>query len=268
MTKTVAQRCLLWLTIALMGFVDLNAQSPQDTTVWINDDLPKHFILISNGSFYMGSPSSEKGRDPDESPVHRVKISKSFYLGTFEVTQRQFEFVMNYNPSIFDDFQESPNHPVENISWEEAALFIKKLNELNIGLFRFPTEAEWEYACRAGSQTAYFWGDEMKVNGESEYSWANSRSIAMTHPVGTKKANPWGLYDMAGNVWEWCSDWYGPYEETPEMDPSGPIDGKNKVFRGGSWYDFYPSHRSANRHKHGTNKGYSAIGLRLVMEIK
>lgn len=248
--------------------IGLFAKSGRDTVIWLNKDTPLHFKFIKSGAFSMGSPEGEPGRDKDESPVHRVQISKPFYLGTFEVTQRQFEVIMGYNPSVFDDFEGSANHPVENLSWEEANLFIEKLNALNIGMFRLPTEAEWEYACRAGTQSAYYWGEEMKSNGESEYAWANSRSFAMTHPVGTKKANEWGLHDMAGNVWEWCSDWYGNYHDGAKIDPMGPKNGKNKVFRGGSWYDFHPSHRCANRHRHGIDKGYSAIGLRLVMETK
>ena len=264
----MALRCIVLLVYIGPSHPALFAGAGQDTTIWLNQDTPLHFVFIKSGSFLMGSPESEAGRDPDESPLRQVQISRPFYLGTFEVTQQQFEAVMNYNPSIFDDFEESPAHPVENISWEEADLFIKKLNALNIGSFRLPTEAEWEYACRADTQSAYYWGNDMKSNGESEYTWANSRSFAMTHPVGTKKANEWGLYDMAGNVWEWCSDWYGKYKDKPEIDPKGPEAGKNKVFRGGSWYDFHPSHRSANRHRHGINKGYAAIGLRLVMETE
>lgn len=256
-----------WILIVFVSTV-LKSYANRDTVVWINEDTPVHFVLIEGGTFQMGSPETEHRRDGDESPVHEVEISKAFYMGQFEITQKQFEAVMNYNPSIFDDFDTSPNHPVENLSWNEVDQFIQKLNELNIGKFRLPTEAEWEYACRAGTETSYYWGNEMSANGQSEYTWANSRSMAMTHPVGEKKPNPWGLYDMSGNVWEWCSDWYGPYQENASLNPKGMGNGKNKVFRGGSWYDFYESHRCANRHRHGTDKGYTAIGFRLVMEVK
>ena len=244
------------------------ALTRQDTVVWINKNTPLHLVLIEGGSFLMGSPENEPVRDKDESPLHKVEISKPFYFGMYEITQQQFEAIMGYNPSIFDDFETSANHPVENVTWKEADLFIKKLNELNIGHFRMPAEAEWEYACRAGTQTPYFWGTQMKENGQSEYTWANSRSMAMTHPVGEKKPNPWGLYDMSGNVWEWCSDWYGPYTEKATTDPEGQESGKNKVFRGDSWYDFYESHRCANRHRHTIDKGYTAIGFRVVMDLK
>jgi formylglycine-generating enzyme required for sulfatase activity len=257
-------------TILSLLMVDAYADSyaRQDSVVWIQNDVPLHLLLIGEGQFDMGSPEEEPNRDPDESPVHKVKISQSFYMGKFEITQRQFKAVMGYNPSIFDDFDSSPDHPVENLSWKEAEEFIDKLNELGIGTFRLPTEAEWEFACRAGTQTPYYWGHDMKPNGTSEYAWANSRSMAMTHPVGEKKPNSWGLYDMSGNVWEWCSDWYGRYDEAPAVDPEGLESGKNKVFRGGSWYDFFESHRCANRHRHGTDKGYTAIGFRVVMETK
>jgi formylglycine-generating enzyme required for sulfatase activity len=264
-------KALIMVVGLLLGFGSIAAADTapdQDTVVWIDQNTYLYFVLIEPGSFWMGSPESEPNRDGDEGPIHKVQISKAFYLGKFEITQEQFETVMGYNPSIFDDFETSPHHPVENLSWNEVNLFIKKLNELNIGKFRLPTEAEWEYACRAGTETPYYWGSEMRFNGQSEYTWANSRSMAMTHPVGEKKPNSWGLYDMSGNVWEWCSDWYGPYNDSAVVDPSGLNSGKNKVFRGGSWYDFYESHRCANRHRHGTDLGYTAIGFRVVMEVK
>ena len=215
----------------------------------------------------MGSPDSEPNRGGDEGPVHVVNISKGFYIGQFEVTQMQWTQVMKDNPAVFKSFPESSAHPVESVTWNECQIFISKLNKLGIGKFRLPTEAEWEYACRAGTTTAYYWGEKMKENGSSEYAWANSRSFARTHTVGQKLPNAWGLYDMSGNVWEWCSDWFGRYDDQARIDPKGPENGTMKVFRGGSWYDFFESHRSANRHKHAPDERYTAIGMRLVMEV-
>lgn len=238
-----------------------------DTLLEIDDE-SFFFNFITPGTFQMGSPPEERLRGDDEGPVHRVSFTEGFYMGIYEVTQAQWRQIMGNNPAVFRIFNNSAQRPVEYISWNECQEFIKKLNQKGKGFFRLPTEAEWEYACRAGTNTAYFWGDKMAENGNSKYAWANSRSMAMTHPVGTKLPNPWGLYDMSGNVWEWCSDWFGAYNKGPSTDPKGPQTGSHKVFRGGSWYDFYESHRSANRHKHGVDEKYAAIGLRLVWEEK
>ncbi len=243
------------------------AQDPiADTLVVLNDSVSIYFQYIPEGDFWQGSAAVQPNRQKDEGPRHLVNLTKGFYLGTYEVTQQQWEVVIGHNPAVFSNLPNSETRPVESVSWNDTQFFINKLNQLNIGKFRLPTEAEWEYACRAGSETAYYWGESMAENGQSDYTWANSRSMAMTHPAGQKKPNAWGLFDMAGNVWEWCSDWYGPYPAEEVTDPQGPIDGKMKVFRGASWYDFYESHRSANRHKHAPDEKYTAIGFRLVLE--
>jgi len=262
---------LLLTYLALVLARGLHAQgmpapSSYDTLLRLGDGINLYFQHIPSGTFQMGSPDTEPMRGGDEGPVHEVAITEDFYFGTFEVTQAQWEKVMGDNPAIFQTLETSPTHPVEYVSWNDCQAFIAKLNAMDMGKFRLPTEAEWEYACRAGTTTAYFWGDEMAKNGSSDYAWANSRSFARTNPVGMKKPNPWGLYDISGNVWEWCGDWFGPYEEGRQTDPQGPDSGKMKVFRGGSWYDFYESHRSANRHKHAPDEHYTAIGMRLVWE--
>lgn len=246
----------------------VSINEPAEKIVYQGDSLAFHFSLIPKGSFLMGSPIEEKDRGGDEGPVHRVKISQSFYLGKFEVTQAQWEAVMGYNPAIFQQQSTHLQHPVESVSWSACQAFIDKLNAKGIGYFRLPTEAEWEYACRAGTSTRYYWGEDEKGSEANDYGWINSRSFAMTHPVGQKKPNAWGLYDMNGNVWEWCQDWYGPYSADQQRDPQGPMTGKSKVFRGGSWFDFAPTQRSANRHRHGLEKAYTAIGLRLVWSEK
>jgi len=197
-------------------------------------------VLIPKGTFVMGSPESEEGRQKDETQ-HEVTISKDYYLGVTEVTQGQYQKVMGKNPSYFKKRiireSDSSMYPVEAVSWEDAVEFCKKLSELpkeKAGrVYRLPTEAEWEYACRSGSKSAYSFGESSKSLGD--YAWFDENSRHQTHPVGQKKPNAWGLYDMHGNVIEWCSDyWYGEYPKGAVSDPSGPRGGSYRVIRGGS----------------------------------
>lgn len=254
------------LIILSMGIIHLHANDlPATKTVILPGNVPVEFVLIQPGTFIMGSPSDEVGRHPDEGPIHKVTITKPFYFGKYEVTQQQWETLMEENPSLFKG---NPNHPVERITWNEAQAFIAKINNLGIGTFRLPTEAEWEHACRAGTQTRYWWGDDPAYQEVYQTSWFNPITHAQTRTVGGKKPNPNGLYDITGNVWEWCQDWKAPYTEEDQVDPKGPADGKLKVFRGSSWYDEPDMHRSANRHGHAPDERYSTIGFRLVLEAK
>lgn len=236
------------------------AQSAKDrVTIYLPDSVPLVFKYIPEGEFIMGSPEQEQGRDRDESPQQNHRIEEGFYLGMYEITQAQWLSVMHYNPAVFQQLPVHLNQPVENVSWQDCQFFLEKLNGLGIGVFRLPTEIEWEYACRAGTQTRFYWGD-MQDWTVHRHAWANSRSMAMPHPVGEKPPNPWGLYDMSGNVWEWTATTFCPYGR-----PSATIDSL-RIFRGGSWFDFAQSQRCANRHKHATSRGYTSIGLRIVME--
>jgi formylglycine-generating enzyme required for sulfatase activity len=193
----------------------------------------------------MGSPESESGRSGDEHH-HQVTLTRPYYLGVYPVTQEEYERVMGSNPSGF----KGKRHPVENVSWDDAMAFIAQLNTLASkkslgGSYRLPTEGEWEYACRAGTTTAYSFGDS-----ESElkkYGWYFENSRITTHPVGEKLPNGWGLYDMHGNVWEWCADWYDDYPIIAVTDPTGPTVGSFRVFRGGSWNFVAAYCRSADR---------------------
>ncbi len=195
------------------------------------------FKLIPAGSFRMGSNSSEA--NSDESPVHRVTITRPFYIGVYEVTQEQYESVMGTNPSRF----RGSNRPVEQVSWNDAVEFCRRLSEIEGVTYRLPTEAEWEYACRAGTTTEYYWGSD----SAGRYAWNSENSGRQTHDVGQKRPNAWGLYDMAGNVWEWCSDWYGSYGRSAQVDPRGPSSGDGRVLRGGSWADDPRNLRVSNR---------------------
>ncbi len=173
----------------------------------LTNSIGMEFVLIPAGEFDMGLASSEVGRLDWEGPVHRVKISTAFYIGKYEVTQKQWRDVMGSSPSMF----KGDNLPVEQVSWNDVGDFIKKLNEKEGGnKYRLPTEAEWEYAARAGTKTIYSFGDDESMLGD--YAWYYENSALKTHDVGQKKSNPWGLYDMHGNVSEWVEDWYGNYE--------------------------------------------------------
>jgi formylglycine-generating enzyme required for sulfatase activity len=203
---------------------------------------------------------------PIEKPQHAVRINSSFYLGKYLVTQEQWQAVMGSNPSHF----KGPKNPVEQVSWDDCQAFLAKLNAKTAGQggrFVLPTEAQWEYACRAGSTTRFnFPGSESQLN---EYSWYQHISEGKSHPVGMKKPNAWLLYDMTGNVWQWCQDWYEAdyYGKSPAEDPEGPATGTNRVFRGGSWNNPWPSCRSANR---GADKpGYhdNLLGVRVARHL-
>ena len=215
------------------------------------------FVLIRPGSFTMGTDKNDA-----EKPAHKVTITKPFYLGKYEVTQEQWETVMGSNPSNF----KGPKLPVERVSWSECRDFVDKLKETVPGHeFRLPTEAQWEYACRAGSAGDYCFGDGDKNLGE--YAWYSSNAGSQTHPVGEKKPNAWGLYDMHGNVWEWCSDAYGPYSGEAVSDPAGATSGSH-VLRGGSWGGEPGRLRSAHRINRSTTVyRYGNRGCRVMVVV-
>ncbi len=207
----------------------------------LGNGVSMRFIEIEPGRFVMGSPASERGRHDDE--IQRgITISNPFWIGQTEVTQAQWRAVMGSNPS---DFEGHLNHPVENVSWNDAQEFCRRLSQKTGVTFRLPTEAEWEYACRAGTTTAYSFGDN--PSRLDEYGWFANNSGGGTHSVATKKPNNWGLYDMHGNVWEWVEDWYGDYPGKSLVDPGGPVDGAYRVLRGGGWYYRFNGARSAYR---------------------
>ncbi len=216
------------------------------------------FVFIPNGSFEMGSIDGH----PDEKPVHRVTISNSFYMGKYEVTQEEYMKATGTKPS---DSKHCPRCPVEMVSWEDAQELIKKLNSLNEGTYRLPTEAEWEYAARAGTTTKWSFGDD--ESALIIYAWYSVNSDK-TQIVGTRQPNNFGLYDMHGNVWEACQDWYGEnyYTKNPVTDPMGPSQGTERVYRSGSFFFNYGIARSADRHTYAPTLRSKNIGLRLVRQ--
>ncbi|MCK5861669.1 MAG: formylglycine-generating enzyme family protein, partial [Candidatus Hydrogenedentes bacterium] len=212
------------------------------------------FCWIPPGEFMMGSPGSEKDRDKDEIQ-HGVTISQGFWMGKYEVTQAQWQQVMGENPSwhqkgsgfLWLEKETIPNCPVEQVSWNDCQEFIKRLNASSKDTFRLSTEAEWEYACRAGTSTRFYWGDDLSGMQINDYGWYADNSGNKPHPVGEKRPNPWGLYDMSGNVWEWCQDGYGDYPGSAEVDPTGVDSASGRVIRGGSWFNDSQGCRSAFR---------------------
>ena len=236
------------------------AQLPRE----IENSIGMEFVLIEAGTFQMGSPATEPGRDADET-LHPVTITQPFYLGKYEVTQRQWQAVMGSNPSDYSGCGRTC--PVELVSWEEAQAFIATLNRREgVRIYRLPTEAEWEYAARAGTQTAYHFGNmasELKL-----YAWYDKGGFirgAGPRPVGQGRPNAWGLYDMHGNVSEWVADWYGPYAAGSVTDPRGPSTGRHRASRGGGWSGSARYCRAANRNSNAQGlHRYSTLGFRLA----
>ena len=227
------------------------------------------FVWIPAGTFRMGSPSSEAGGRSDEA-LHEVEISRGFWLGRYEVTQGQWEAVMGTRPwSGRDHVVSDLSHPAVSISWNAVQRFIGRLNDAaDASLYRLPSEAEWEYACRAGSRTRWSFGDDESVLGNYAWYWDNAWDVGeeYAHAVGTKWPNAWGLYDMHGNVYEWVQDWYGSdyYDVSPRVDPRGPSSGSLRVGRGGSFGDGASDLRSADRSGFSPGGRGDDIGVRLL----
>ena len=238
-----------------------------ETVLDLGNNVKMRLVLIPAGKFMMGSPATEAGRGSNEGPQHEVTISKPFYMGAFEVTQEQYEQVMGVNPSGF----KGAKNPVETVSWDDAVEFCKKLSARTGKKVMLPTEAQWEYACRAGTTTAFHTGDALEPGQDNAafpsnpsvldriMAWlgiSSAKKTIQTTPAGSFPPNGLGLYDMHGNVWEWCSDWYDDsYANLPagqagakNQDPAGPDSGSQRVLRGGCWGSLPLYCRSALRY--------------------
>ena len=216
-------------------------------------------VRVDGGTFTMGA-TSEQGSDAerDEKPAHQVTLS-TYSIGETEVTQALWKAVMGSNPSNF----KGDNLPVEEVSWEDCQKFISKLNTATGKRFRLPTEAEWEYAARGGSKSRGY-----KYSGSNtigDVAWYHYNSGSKTHNVKTKQPNELGLYDMSGNVWEWCQDWCGSYSSGSKTNPTGPSSGSGRVYRGGSWYGYARDCRSSYRYYYTPSYRYRDLGLRLAL---
>jgi formylglycine-generating enzyme required for sulfatase activity len=254
-------------------------------TASVTNSIGMRFALIPAGKFTMGSPETEKGRNDDETQ-HEVMLARPFYLGIFEVTQGQYEKVMGKNPSWFSAEgggkqrmvdRDGASFPVDNVTWHDAVDFCKKLSALPgeqaAGrTYRLPTEAEWEYACRAGTTSVFHYGNDLnayKANfcGLVYAAYGEGGAgpfLRRTSKVGEFPANAFGLFDMHGNVQEWCQDWYGPYAS----DPAGPASGSERVLRGGGWPHSGKSVRSAVRNKLAPEERHYSAGFRVVLLVK
>jgi len=259
--------CLIFLSNIF--FTGCTEEGNDDTGVDDISDLNFEWIDISPGTFWMGSnwednpenPDKGKGWSEEEQPVHQVTISKDFQMLKYEVTQLQWKAVTDSTSNYFSE----DDNPVELVTWNDCQSFISKLNELDSDYtYRLPTEAEWEYACRAGTNTRYSFGNNSAELGD--YAWYTNNSNGKTHPIGEKKSNAWGLYDMHGNVKEWCQDWYeiDYYESSPSVDPQGPTSGSYRVNRGGSIFTFGEHCSSTSRSRCIPDEVGDGFGLRLV----
>lgn len=308
----------VWGAVLILGWLATGtrarAQEATRTTTsqnTIRNSLGMPLVLIPAGEFVMGSPESEEGHAADETQ-RRVRIARAFYLGQHEVTVGQFrafvestghrtELEREARPGFgFDElgeaieilprfnwkhvgFQQTDSHPVVNVGWSDAVAFCGWLSEKEKRIYRLPTEAEWEYACRAGTSTRYWCGDdEESLRGVAnisdaaflakykEASWSIewSDGFPFTSPVGSFRANPWGLYDVHGNAWEWCADWYAAeyYKISPPNDPPGPSAGERRVLRGGCFTNRNKFVRSADRDSYRPKYRYNFTGLRVVLE--
>ena len=236
------------------------------------DEEFEDMIWIHSGTFKIGSPFTEKERGSDEDPHTKVMISRGFWMSKYEVTQEKYELFTGTNPSHFNG---NSNSPVEMVNWHEAVAYCveftrqaREEERLPKGYeYRLPTEAEWEYACRAGTTTRFSYGNDPDYSQLGEYAWYSNNSSKTTHPVGQKKPNGWGLYDMHGNVWEWCLDWHGDYPGGSTADPQGPTVGTSCVRRGGRWGSPARYCRSATRDYSQPNFRHSGVGFRIVLAL-
>ena len=243
-----------------VGFLAFRSGEPTSTEQSDSTlDIP--MVYVEGGTFTMGASADDSEADVWEKPAHRVTVS-SFYIGKYEVTQAQWKAVMGTNPSLF----KGDNLPVEQVSWNDVQEFIRKLNAQTGKTYRLPTEAEWEFAARGGNSSRGY-----KYSGSNDIgsvAWYKSNSNSQTHPVGTKAPNELGIYDMTGNVWEWCSDWYSSsyYSNSPSTNPKGPTSGSRRVLRGGSWFSSAGDCRVSSRVTCNLDSGRGDIGFRLVLD--
>jgi formylglycine-generating enzyme len=280
------------LFLALCGLLSACATQPAQAPAGdkvITNSIGMKLTLIPAGKFLMGSPDGEAERDPEE-VQHEVTITKAFYMGVYEVTQGQYQKLMpKQNPHFGDKHGAGPDHPMEQVRWKDAVEFCARLSDLAAErkagrVYRLPTEAEWEYACRAGTTTAFHFGDKLssaQANFNGNFPAGNADKgpyLKKTAKVGSYPPNAWGLYDMHGNVMEWCSDWYDPnyYKNSPKEDPSGPANGvvatgfgkdHFHVVRGGCWLDEGRGCRAAYRFRLQSTEPYRLVGFRVVCTV-
>jgi formylglycine-generating enzyme required for sulfatase activity len=276
--QTNSWHCLEFLRLPASPYTWLDKSSPANGRRFyraVSFAAPTNMVFIPPGSFRMGSPSNEVDRYYDEGPQTEVTLTRGFWMGQYLVTQQEYQAVMGRNPSGFPG---DPTRPVEGTSWYDAVNYCNGLTRMERSsgriptnaVYRLATEAEWEYACRALTSTRFSYGDDPSYSDLGNYAWwggfFGGNGGMTTHPVGQKLPNPWGLYDMHSNVYEWCQDWYGGYPGGAVIDPQGPATGTNRVNRGGSWAAPSSWCRSAFRLE-GNPPEYTStgLGLRVVL---
>jgi len=238
-------------------------------SVVLPGDVALGLVWIPPGTYRRGACADELDHLENELPQHEVALTRGFWMGKYVVTKAQWQAVMGTTPwagklYVLDE----PDSPAVYVSWDDAQMFIEKLNALTGREFRLPTEAEWEYAARAGTTTRFYWGDDEDYSAMPDYAWFKDNAFDAgnhyAHIVGQKKPNAWGLYDIAGNVWEWCHDWYAYYPAVNQTDPTGPNEGDCRVLRGGSWFFYGGFSRSARRDDYPPSVRSYEFGFRLV----
>ena len=241
--------------------VPSNTISDDAITIPVKDGICIEMVKVEAGTFMMGATSEMKNPNSNEKPVHQVTLTNDYYMGKYEVTQALWQAVMGSNPSEY----KGDNLPVETVSWNDCQKFISKLNSLTGRMFRLPTEAEWEYAARGGKESrGYQYSGSSNI---SDVAWYDENSGSKTHPVGTKQANELGIYDMTGNVWEWCSDWYSSYSSSSQTNPTGSDRGSARVSRGGGWNCNASYCRLSVRFYYTPDFRLDILGLRLALSV-
>ena len=241
--------------------VPSNTISDDVITIPVKDGICIEMVKVEGGTFMMGATSEMKNPNSNEKPVHQVTLTNDYYMGKYEVTQALWQAVMGSNPSEY----KGDNLPVETVSWNDCQKFISKLNSLTGRMFRLPTEAEWEYAARGGKESrGYQYSGSSNI---SDVAWYDENSGSKTHPVGTKQANELGIYDMTGNVWEWCSDWYSSYSSSSQTNPTGSDSGSARVSRGGGWFNDASYCRLSVRFYYTPDFRLDILGLRLALSV-
>jgi formylglycine-generating enzyme required for sulfatase activity len=268
-----AWRCLEFLQLPTSPYLWTDKSAPATEKRFyraVAFAAPRNMVFIPPGTFMMGSPTTEVDRIDTEGPQRAVTISRGFWMGKYELTQGEYQSLMSNNPS---SFQGDLSRPLESVDWSAATQYCAKLTEQERAagaipahaVYRLPTEAEWEYSCRAWTSTRFSYGDDPGYTNLANYAWYLDNEGLATRPAGLKLPNRWGLHDMHGNVWEWCQDWYGTYPSGSAIDPPGPATGLYRVIRGGGWSSGPSPCRSAARSITPRLNGGDFIGFRLVL---
>lgn len=246
-----------------------------EDTFMLPGDVPLTMVLIPAGTFNMGALADELDSLAFDKPSHSVELTHDFWIGKYEVTKAQWEAIMETRPwEGHDHVIEEPDSAAVFVSWNDTQTFLSALSDYTSATYRLPTEAEWEYSCRAGTTTRFYWGDDLTYTDIDDYAWwgdnAFSEGEGYAHIVGLKLPNDFGLYDMSGNAWEWCQDWFDGYPVGPVTDPAGPVTGTWKICRGGGWYNStvreeQSSLRSACRNVWVPTSLFTDFGFRLCL---